>query len=97
MKVEMLSRFRTPREQSQILRALATGSVDIIIGTHRLISQDVTFKDLGWSSSTRSSALVTHKEHFKKLRTELDVLDADGHAHPRTLYMALTGVRDISI
>ncbi len=95
--VEMLSRFRTPREQSQILYALAQGAVDIVIGTHRLISADVQFKDLGLVIIDEEQRFgVTHKEHLKKLRTEVDVLTLTATPIPRTLYMALTGVRDIS-
>jgi transcription-repair coupling factor (superfamily II helicase) len=95
--VEMLSRFRTQREQNEILRALLLGKVDIIIGTHRLISQDVEFKDLGLVIIDEEQRFgVTHKEHLKKLRTEVDVLTLTATPIPRTLYMALTGVRDIS-
>ncbi len=95
--VEMLSRFRTPREQDQILYALAEGAVDIVIGTHRLISPDVQFKDLGLVIIDEEQRFgVTHKEHLKKLRTEVDVLTLTATPIPRTLYMALTGVRDIS-
>jgi transcription-repair coupling factor (superfamily II helicase) len=95
--VEMLSRFRTPREQSQILYALSQGAVDIVIGTHRLISADVQFKDLGLVIIDEEQRFgVAHKEHFKELRTEVDVLTLTATPIPRTLYMALTGVRDIS-
>lgn len=97
LKVEMLSRFRTPREQTAILHKLALGEVDIIIGTHRLISADVQFKDLGLVIIDEEQRFgVTHKEHLKKLRTEVDVLTLTATPIPRTLYMALTGVRDIS-
>lgn len=97
VKVEMLSRFRTPREQTEILYKLAVGEVDIIIGTHRLISSDVVFKDLGLVVIDEEQRFgVTHKEHLKKLRTEVDVLTLTATPIPRTLYMALTGVRDIS-
>ncbi len=97
VKVEMLSRFRTPREQTEILHKLAIGEVDIIIGTHRLISADVSFKDLGLVVIDEEQRFgVTHKEHLKKLRTEVDVLTLTATPIPRTLYMALTGVRDIS-
>ncbi len=97
VNVEMLSRFRSPREQSDILRRLARGEVDILIGTHRLISSDVQFKDLGLVIIDEEQRFgVTHKEHFKKLRTEVDVLTLTATPIPRTLYMALTGVRDIS-
>jgi transcription-repair coupling factor (superfamily II helicase) len=94
---EMLSRFRTPRQQSQILYALAQGAVDIVIGTHRLIQPDVAFKDLGLVIVDEEQRFgVTHKERLKKLRTEVDVLTLTATPIPRTLYMALTGVRDIS-
>ncbi len=95
--VEMLSRFRTPREQGQILYTLAQGTVDIVIGTHRLISSDVQFKDLGLVIIDEEQRFgVTHKERLKQLRTEVDVLTLTATPIPRTLYMALTGVRDIS-
>ena len=97
VKVEMLSRFRTPREQGTILLALALGEIDIVIGTHRLISNDVQFKELGLVVIDEEQRFgVTHKEHLKKLRTEVDVLTLTATPIPRTLYMALTGVRDIS-
>jgi len=82
--VEMLSRFRSPHEQARILKDLARGTIDIIIGTHRLLSEDVRFKDLGLVIIDEEHRFgVMQKEHFKPI--------------PRTLYMALTGVRDISI
>ncbi|MBK9926597.1 MAG: transcription-repair coupling factor [Anaerolineales bacterium] len=97
VKVEMLSRFRTPREQTSIVHGLALGEIDIIIGTHRLISGDVQFKNLGLVVIDEEQRFgVTHKEHLKKLRTEVDVLTLTATPIPRTLYMALTGVRDIS-
>ncbi len=95
--VEMLSRFRSPREQDRIVRSLEQGGVDIVIGTHRLLQPDVRFKDLGLVVIDEEQRFgVTHKEHFKKLRTEVDVLTLTATPIPRTLYMALTGVRDIS-
>ena len=97
VKVEMLSRFRTPREQTTILHGLAIGEIDIVVGTHRLISGDVQFKELGLVVIDEEQRFgVTHKEHLKKLRTEVDVLTLTATPIPRTLYMALTGVRDIS-
>ncbi|MCF6277292.1 MAG: transcription-repair coupling factor [Anaerolineales bacterium] len=97
VNVEMLSRFRKPREQTKILFDLAYGGVDIIIGTHRLMSSDVLFKDLGLVIIDEEQRFgVAHKEHLKKLRTEVDVLTMTATPIPRTLYMALTGVRDIS-
>ena len=95
--VEMLSRFRTAKEQDQIVLKLVAGGVDIVIGTHRLVSADVQFKDLGLVIIDEEQRFgVAHKEHFKKLRTEVDVLTLTATPIPRTLYMALTGVRDIS-
>ena len=97
VKVEMLSRFRTQREQTNIVYGLAIGEIDIVVGTHRLISGDVQFKDLGLVVIDEEQRFgVTHKEHLKKLRTEVDVLTLTATPIPRTLYMALTGVRDIS-
>ena len=97
VEVEMLSRFRTQREQRQILNKLAAGSLDIVIGTHRLMSQDVTFKDLGLLIIDEEQRFgVTHKEQLKKMRTEVDVLTLTATPIPRTLYMSLTGVRDMS-
>lgn len=97
VKVEMLSRFRTSREQTSIVHGLATGEIDIVVGTHRLISGDVQFRDLGLVVIDEEQRFgVTHKEHLKKLRTEVDVLTLTATPIPRTLYMALTGVRDIS-
>ena len=97
VKVEMLSRFRTPREQTHILHQLYKGEVDIVIGTHRLLQGDVLFKDLGLLIIDEEQRFgVAHKEYFKKMRTELDVLTLTATPIPRTLYMALTGARDIS-
>lgn len=95
--VEMLSRFRTPQQQAAIIRNLKNGKIDIVIGTHRLLSEDVTFKDLGLVVIDEEQRFgVAHKEHLKKLRTSVDVLTLTATPIPRTLYMALTGVRDIS-
>ena len=97
VEVEMLSRFRSPQQQREILFRLALGSIDIIIGTHRLLQSDIEFKDLGLLIIDEEQRFgVTHKEHLKQLRTEVDVLTLTATPIPRTLYMALTGVRDIS-
>jgi transcription-repair coupling factor (superfamily II helicase) len=97
VELEMLSRFRTPQQQRDILRRLALGNLDIIIGTHRLLQTDVEFKDLGLLIIDEEQRFgVTHKEYLKKIRTEVDVLTLTATPIPRTLYMALTGVRDIS-
>lgn len=95
--VEMLSRFRTPMQQERILKQLREGKVDIIIGTHRLVSEDVSFKDLGLVIIDEEQRFgVAHKERLKQWRTEVDVLTMTATPIPRTLYMSLTGVRDIS-
>jgi len=98
VKVELLSRFRTPAEQRQVIAGLAQGNVDIIIGTHRLLQKDVVFKDLGMAIIDEEQRFgVTHKEKLKQMRTEVDVLTLTATPIPRTLYMALTGARDVSI
>jgi transcription-repair coupling factor (superfamily II helicase) len=97
VEVEMLSRFRAPSHQSNIIYRLSQGAIDIIIGTHRLLSGDVEFKDLGLLVIDEEQRFgVTHKETLKKMRTEVDVLTMTATPIPRTLYMTLTGVRDIS-
>ena len=97
IKVEMLSRFRSARDQGKILKKLESGEIDIIIGTHRLVSKDVKFKDLGLVVIDEEQRFgVAQKEYLKKLRARVDVLTLTATPIPRTLYMALTGVRDIS-
>ncbi|MBN1874103.1 MAG: transcription-repair coupling factor [Anaerolineae bacterium] len=96
--VELLSRFRTDAEQHQVLSRMQEGRVDIVIGTHRLLQKDVSFKDLGLVIIDEEQRFgVAHKERLKQMRTEVDVLTLTATPIPRTLYMALTGVRDISI
>jgi transcription-repair coupling factor (superfamily II helicase) len=95
--VEMLSRFKSPKEQDEILSRLREGGVDIVIGTHRLLQSDVAFKDLGLLIIDEEQRFgVTHKETLKRMRAEVDVLTLTATPIPRTLYMSLTGVRDIS-
>jgi transcription-repair coupling factor (superfamily II helicase) len=97
VEIEMLSRFRTPKEQDEIISKTAKGGIDILIGTHRLLSGDVEFKDLGLLIIDEEQRFgVTHKEKLKQIRTEVDVLTLTATPIPRTLYMALTGLRDIS-
>lgn len=96
--VEMISRFRTPQEQARIVSRLEKGEVDIIIGTHRLVSGDVHFKNLGLVIIDEEQRFgVKHKEHLKRIRTLADVLTLTATPIPRTLYMSLSGVRDISM
>ncbi|MFN2206875.1 MAG: transcription-repair coupling factor [Candidatus Promineifilaceae bacterium] len=98
VKVEMLSRFRTPTRQQQIVKALRKGEIDIVIGTHRLLSDDVSFKDLGLVVIDEEQRFgVAHKERLKQWRTEVDVLTMTATPIPRTLHLSLAGVRDISI
>lgn len=98
VRVEVLSRFYTEKEQARVIAGLATGAVDICIGTHRLLQKDVMFKDLGLVIIDEEQRFgVIHKEYFKKLRQEVDVLTLSATPIPRTLHMALTGIRDMSI
>jgi len=98
VKLEMLSRFRRPGEQKEIIQALASGEIDIVIGTHRLLSKDVVFEDLGLVIVDEEQRFgVRHKEHLKKLRREVDVLTLTATPIPRTLHMSLTGLRDMSV
>jgi transcription-repair coupling factor (superfamily II helicase) len=97
VRIELLSRFRTRREQQRVVKDLAGGSVDIVIGTHRLIQSDITFKELGLVVIDEEQRFgVLHKEKFKRLRTMVDVLTLSATPIPRTLYLALTGARDMS-
>jgi transcription-repair coupling factor (superfamily II helicase) len=95
--IEMLSRFRTPREQKKVAKLLREGGVDIVIGTHRLLSGDVLFKNLGLVVIDEEQRFgVLHKERFKQLRKLIDVLTLSATPIPRTLYLSLTGARDMS-
>ncbi len=96
--VQMLSRFRTKSQQENIVKNLRNGRVDIIIGTHRILSDDISFKDLGLVIVDEEQRFgVAHKEKLKQWRNEVDVLTMTATPIPRTLYMSLSGVRDISI
>ena len=98
VKVELLSRFRTQSEQKQVLRKMADGKVDIVVGTHRLLQDDVRFKALGLVVLDEEHRFgVRQKERLKKLRSEVDILTLTATPIPRTLNMALAGLRDISI
>ncbi len=97
VRVELLSRYRTKKEQLHVVEQLQAGAVDIVIGTHRLVQNDVTFKDLGLVVIDEEQRFgVLHKEKFKLLRTHVDVLTLSATPIPRTLYLALTGARDMS-
>jgi transcription-repair coupling factor (superfamily II helicase) len=96
--VDMVSRFRSPRETKQILAGVATGKVDVIVGTHRLLSKDVQFKDLGLLVVDEEQRFgVSHKERIKQMRKKVDVLTMTATPIPRTLNMSLVGIRDMSI
>ncbi len=98
LQVEVLSRFRTPREQQEVLLGLENGGVDIVIGTHRLLQKDVKFKNLGLVVVDEEQRFgVSHKETLKRLRNQVDVLTLSATPIPRTLHMALTGIRDMSV
>ena len=97
IKIELLSRFRTPKQQEETIRKLRRGEVDIVIGTHRLLQKDVTFKDLGLCIIDEEQRFgVAHKERFKELRSNVDVLTLSATPIPRTLNMAMSGIRDMS-
>ncbi len=96
--IEMLSRFRTKAQLAEIVARLADGEVDIVIGTHRLLSGDIRFKNLGLMIIDEEQRFgVKHKEHFKRLRSRIDILTLTATPIPRTLYLSLSGVRDISM
>ena len=96
-KVDMLSRFRSERQQKATVRGVGDGSVDIVIGTHRLLQKDVRFKDLGLVIIDEEHKFgVSHKERLKRLRTQVDVMTLSATPIPRTLHMSLAGVRDMS-
>ena len=98
VSVAMLSRFQTSAEQKQILDRLAKGQVDMVIGTHRLLSKDVQFKDLGLLIIDEEQRFgVRHKEHLKRLRAEVDVLTMTATPIPRTLYFAIMGAKAMSL
>jgi transcription-repair coupling factor (superfamily II helicase) len=95
--VGVLSRFRTEREQGEVIAGLKQGTIDIVIGTHRLLQKDISFKNLGLVVIDEEQRFgVVHKEYLKKMRQELDVLTLTATPIPRTLYMSLSGVRDMS-
>ncbi|MBI2946706.1 MAG: DEAD/DEAH box helicase, partial [Verrucomicrobia bacterium] len=97
VRVEQLSRFCSRREQKRIVEQVANGSVDIVIGTHRLLQDDIAFKELGLVIIDEEQRFgVLHKEKLKQLRTLVDVLTLSATPIPRTLYLALTGARDMS-
>jgi transcription-repair coupling factor (superfamily II helicase) len=98
VRVELLSRFLSPSQAKKVVDGLADGSVDVVVGTHRLLSQEVAFKDLGLLVVDEEQRFgVTHKEAVKRLAEGVDVLTLTANPIPRTLEMALTGIRDLSL
>jgi transcription-repair coupling factor (superfamily II helicase) len=98
VRIEMLSRFRDKKEIAEVLEGLAEGKVDIVIGTHRILSQDVVFKDLGLLVVDEEQRFgVRHKERIKQLKHNVDVLTMSATPIPRTLHMSLAGLRDMSV
>ena len=96
--IEMISRFRTPKQQKEILQKVEAGKVDILIGTHRLLSKDVKFADLGLLVVDEEQRFgVRHKERLKQMRKQVDVLTMSATPIPRTLHMSLVGLRDMSV
>jgi transcription-repair coupling factor (superfamily II helicase) len=98
VRVEVLSRFLTPKQAERVAAGLKDGGVDVVIGTHRLLSGDIAFKDLGLLVVDEEQRFgVTHKEAIKRLRTDVDVLTLTATPIPRTLEMSLTGIRDLTL
>ena len=98
IKIDMISRFRTAKEQKSTLQSVKEGNVDILVGTHRLVSKDIVFKDLGLLIVDEEQRFgVAQKEKIKNLKKNVDVLTLSATPIPRTLHMSLTGVRDISV
>lgn len=98
VRIELLSRFRTPKQQEEIVKDIRRGLVDIVIGTHRVIQKDVQFKDLGLAIIDEEQRFgVAHKERFKEMFHTVDVLNLSATPIPRTLNMAMSGIRDMSV
>ncbi len=98
VRIEMLSRFKTRKEQQEIIADLKNGNIDIIIGTHRLVQKDIIFKDLGLLVVDEEQRFgVNHKERIKKIREQVDSLTLTATPIPRTMYFSLTGIREMSI
>lgn len=98
IRIARLSRFQNKRQQTETIKELATGQIDAVVGTHRLLSADVRFKDLGLLVIDEEQRFgVTHKERFKKMRASIEVLTLTATPIPRTLHLAMTGLRDLSI
>ena len=98
VKIGLLSRFRTRKQQTETIKGLKNGTIDIVIGTHRILSKDIIYRDLGLLIIDEEQRFgVTHKEKIKKLKTNVDVLTLTATPIPRTLHMSMLGVRDLSV
>ena len=98
IRVDLLNRFRTKKEQEQVIKKLKLGELDVVIGTHRLLSKDVEFKDLGLLIIDEEQRFgVKDKEKIKQLKNSVDVLTMTATPIPRTLHMSILGVRDMSV
>ncbi len=97
-RVDFLSRFRTPKQQKEVIEKLAAGDIDILVGTHRMLAKDVKFKDLGLLIVDEEQRFgVAHKEIIKNMKRQVDVLTLSATPIPRTLHMSMTGIRDMSV
>ena len=97
-RVDYLSRFRTPKQQKEVIEKLAAGDIDILVGTHRMLAKDVKFKDLGLLIVDEEQRFgVAHKEIIKNMKRQVDVLTLSATPIPRTLHMSMTGIRDMSV
>lgn len=98
VKVELLSRFKSAKEQKEVIKKLILGEVDVVVGTHRLLQDDIQFKDLGLLVIDEEHKFgVTHKEKLKRLKKNIDILTMSATPIPRTLYMSLSGIKDMSV
>jgi transcription-repair coupling factor (superfamily II helicase) len=98
INIGLLSRFRTRKEQTETIKGLKAGTIDIVVGTHRILSKDITYRDLGLLIIDEEQRFgVTHKEKIKQLKTNVDVLTLTATPIPRTLHMSMLGVRDLSV
>ncbi|MBE0792051.1 DEAD/DEAH box helicase, partial [Escherichia coli] len=98
IEIGLLSRFRTKKQQTETLKGMKNGTVDVVVGTHRLLSKDVEYQDLGLLIVDEEQRFgVTHKEKIKQMRSKIDVLTLTATPIPRTLHMSMLGVRDLSV
>ncbi len=98
VKIGLLSRFKTPKEQKEVIKKLILGEIDVVVGTHRLLQDDIQFKDLGLLVIDEEHKFgVAHKEKLKRLKKNIDILTMSATPIPRTLYMSLSGIKDMSI